>query len=242
MSTVQHRLAGRVALVTGAAGGIGRALTARLASEGATVYGIDVVDAPRDTEGFSWFRADVRDPEAMARVHRATGPVDLVVTAAGSMHVAGFGERPASDWARIVDTNLTGSINTAQEFLPGLVAAASAGRPADLVLIGGILGRSTFRELAVHGAAQAAVQQLAAALRSEYSARGVRIKHCAPGYVDTAMAREVPEEYRRAEWAFTDHDVLRPEDLAEVLVFAIAQPAEVNVSELVVAATRQGWA
>src|SRR5688500_19253107 len=101
------RFGGKVALVSGAASGIGKAVVERLAGEGAAVVGVDVVD------GVDIVRCDVRDPDACAAAVATTldrhGRLDVLANVAGVGGSFISAEMPVDDWRRIIDINLTGT-------------------------------------------------------------------------------------------------------------------------------------
>src|SRR5690349_15892730 len=123
------RLAGRVAVVTGGAGGIGAALGRALAKEGCTVALVDVSEAALKAvgatiPGSSVHAVDVTDGVAMAaladEVVRAHGGVHLVVNNAGVTVVGSFLEHSDADWQRVIGVNLMGVVNGCRAFLPHL--------------------------------------------------------------------------------------------------------------------------
>jgi NADP-dependent 3-hydroxy acid dehydrogenase YdfG len=249
-------LAGRVAVVTGAASGIGAATARRLASDGAAVAIVgrreerlrDLAAELRDDAEaeIARFTADVSDRKAVERTAEAIrerlGRVDLVVANAGVMLPAPFEKADTSEWDRMIDTNLRGLFATGRAFADDLLAAAGDGRPADLVHVGSVGGHVVFENYAVYNATKAAVAHLTRNLRAELGPRGVRVKNVEPGIVLTELADHMSDRGPRETLAGWIDDVggLPPEDIADAIAFAVAAPPRMNVAELIVLPTTQG--
>ncbi|TAL24076.1 MAG: SDR family NAD(P)-dependent oxidoreductase, partial [Frankiales bacterium] len=127
------RFEGKVALVTGAASGIGAATAALLAQEGATVVGLDVQDAEGVRRCDVANRDQVRD--AVAAVVAEHGGIDVLANVAGLVRFGRFEDLTQADWQLQLDVNLTGPFNTIQEAMPSLVE-----RRGCIVNVGSIAG------------------------------------------------------------------------------------------------------
>lgn len=243
-------LSGRTAVVTGATSGIGAATARRLAADGARVAllgrrkdrlrelvgEIGATAVPADVS----VRQSILD--AATTVRGALGPVDLVVANAGVMLGAPFESAPTDEWDQMVGTNLNGLLYTARAFIDDLLAAAEAGKQADLVLVGSIGGHTVFPDYAVYCATKAAVAQLARTLRAEFGPRGVRVRTIEPGFTVTELGASMSDRDQLgtlAKWR-TDFGALAPEDIADAIAYSVAAPARVNIAELVVVPTPQG--
>ena len=242
-------LQNRIAIVTGASSGIGAATVRRLAGAGARVAALGRrEDRLKELAGPAVLPivADVRDLAAMRaaadRIRRELGPADLVVANAGVMLPAPFESADVAEWDTMVGTNVTGLLHTGRVFADDLLAAAAEGRPADLVHVGSIGGHQVFERYAVYTATKAAVAHLTRNLRAELGPRGVRVKNIEPGFVATelgAATRGTAERDQLAGWR-ASMEVLRDEDIADAIAWAVAAPARVNVAELIVVPTAQG--
>jgi NADP-dependent 3-hydroxy acid dehydrogenase YdfG len=246
-------LAGRTAVVTGATSGIGAATARRLAEGGAAVAIVgrreerlrDLADE-LGAQGVVPVAADVSDPEAVAAaaesVRRELGQVDLVVANAGAMLAAPFESADVAEWERMLDVNVRGLLRTGRAFAGDLIAAAEAGRPADLVHIGSIGGHLTFPNYAVYCATKAAVAHLTRNLRTELGPRGVRVKNVEPGLVATELGDDMSDATGRAvlDQMRASIESLEPGDIADAIAYAVAAPPRVNVAELIVLPTAQG--
>lgn len=250
--TDTNALAGRVAVVTGATSGIGAATGRLLAAAGASVALVGRREGRlKDLAAEIGARAlpvaaDVGDRESLsaaADVIRATlGRVDLVVANAGVMLGAPFESAPTDEWDRMIGTNVTGLLHTGRSFVDDLLAAAADGGPADLVLVGSVGGHQVFPHYAVYTATKAAVAHLTRNLRAELGPRGVRVKNVEPGFVRTELGDDMSDAGQReqvARWR-DSMEVLRPEDIADAIGYAVAAPARVNIAEMIVVPTPQG--
>jgi SDR family mycofactocin-dependent oxidoreductase len=208
-SSRHGRVAGRVALVTGAARGQGRSHAVRLAEEGADVIAVDVcrqipsvpfpmataddlAETARLVEQLGarvvTQVADVRDLEALRRVcdagAAALGGIDIVCANAGIVSHAPFAAMDVQMWTDVIDVNLTGVFNTVKAALPYLILAGPRG---SVVITGSGAALRGSAGIAHYTAAKAGVLGLGRSLAAELGPHRVRVNVVVPGNVDTDM-------------------------------------------------------
>jgi NAD(P)-dependent dehydrogenase (short-subunit alcohol dehydrogenase family) len=189
-STSDRTLTGRVALVTGAAQGMGAAHARRLAREGATVAvndreGSPALRALADEVGGVVAPGDVSDRERVqqlvADVERRVGSVDVLVCNHAYMTMAPFLDHDADDWWRVVDTNLGGTFSLVQAVLPGM-RAKGAGR---IVVVSSEWGVTGWPDATAYAASKAGLIALVKTLGRELAPEGIIVNGLAPGVTDT---------------------------------------------------------
>lgn len=178
------RLDGRVAVVTGAASGIGRAIAMRLAADGATVVGLDRVAVP----GTEVRACDVTDEAAVAAALADLERIDVLVPCAGIGLEAGLLETSLEDFNRVLGVNLTGVFLCAKHAVPRMPAGSS------IVLVASMSGVVATDGEPAYCASKAGAIGLARALAVDLAGDGIRVNAVCPGVVDTPMLDELWEE------------------------------------------------
>jgi NADP-dependent 3-hydroxy acid dehydrogenase YdfG len=246
-------LSGRVAVVVGASGGIGRAVCRALVDAGANVMMVDR-DADRlaelqlelDAGGLlSWAAAEPTSPLEVDDAREAAlarfGHVDLLVVSTGVVTGSAFEDGVPADWAEMIDVNLRGLLHAAQAFADPLLDAAREGRAADMVFVGAVGAHAQSPRFAVFNAVSAAVKQLSRTLRQEYGPRGVRVHTVELGFLATEFGRRHPQTRAGSDEDFPRVSrTVRPEAVAALVTTAVAMPADVNLTELVATPTEMG--
>ena len=199
------RLKGKVALVTGAGGGLGTAIAKRFADEGASLLCADrdvaraevTASAITKSGGSAYaFRADVADPlqcEAqVAETVRRFGRIDVAVNNAGiALHKLAL-DTSLEDWDRVLRINLTGSFLTAQAAARHMVKQGG-GR---IIQLGSISGQRGNMGGIAYGASKAAVMHICKVMAVELSGQGVMINAIAPGPIETGISKHGPSRKR----------------------------------------------
>ncbi|GAA4605801.1 NADP-dependent 3-hydroxy acid dehydrogenase YdfG [Actinoplanes octamycinicus] len=249
-----YDLQNRTAVITGAASGIGAATAELVAAAGARVAllarrrdRLDELAAKIRAAGGTALAvpADITDAAAVnaaaEQVTAAFGPADLIVNAAGVMLPNPIADGRDDEWARMIDTNLTGTLRVIRAFLPGLRAAASAGRTADLVNVSSIAAHAMFPTFAVYAATKAGVTQLSAALRTELGSEMVRVTNIEPGLTDTELSGHIDntEIAGRVGEMYQVLPALRSEDVADLVAYTVSRPRHVNLRQVIVLPTPQ---
>ena len=188
-------LENKVALVTGARGGIGRAIVARFLKEGADVYAADLTPegslATHDDDGSTFLKLDVTQEAdavaAMETVRQAHGKLDILVNAAGIEIEKTIEETSLEEWNRSFAVNVTGTFLTSKYALPLLRAAATEGASASLINFGSYDGFIADPGLAAYCATKGAVHALTRAMACDHGPEGIRVNAICPGYIDTPM-------------------------------------------------------
>ena len=233
-------LAGRCAIVTGASSGIGAATVHALRDAGVRVAGgarrVHDIDADVPLE------LDVTDPESCAAfVERSVaelGRLDILVNNAGlALGRDPFADSTEEDERAVLETNVSGVIRITRLCLPRLEDGGH------IVNLGSVAGIWPYANGALYCLSKAAVHAFSRALREDLLGRPIRVTTIAPGLVETDFSRvrfRGDEDKARAVYA----DValggpIRPEDIADCIVFAVTRPPNVNVDEMVVMALAQ---
>jgi len=204
--TEKRELEGSVAVVTGAGQGIGRAIALRLAAAGAKVLVADInLDTAREVEreiaeagGFAraW-HVDVADPGSVdgmvAEAVNGLGGVNYLVNNAGITRDTLLMRLKPDDLELVLAVNLKSAFYTSRAAARWMVKA----REGVIVNISSIIGLIGNAGQTVYGASKAGLIGLTKSLARELGARGIRVNAVAPGFIDTAMTRALPEEIRR---------------------------------------------
>ncbi|HUJ98310.1 MAG TPA: glucose 1-dehydrogenase [Stellaceae bacterium] len=192
-------LAGRIALVTGASGGLGRHFAAVLARAGAAVaiaarrrdqLEITVREIGAEGGRAAAITCDVSDAAsvraAVAAAEAALGPVDILVNNAGIAVSKPLLEHSEADWDRVVDTNLKGAWLMSRELAERWVAAGRRGR---IINIASLLALRPIRNVPSYCAAKAGLVHLTHTMAMELARKGITVNAIAPGYFETDMNR-----------------------------------------------------
>lgn len=232
------RLAGKVAVITGAASGIGSACARRFAAEGAAIAGIDLAkptdevwaEVAEHAPDTSFHELDVRDERAVAAAVRAIaerhGRIDVLVNAAGVSGVGAAHELDAAEFDRVVGINLKGSFLVAKHVL-GPMLAQQSGSIIHLASIEGLEGLPS--QLA-YNASKGGVVLMTRNMAIDYGRQGIRVNCLCPGAIDTPMLAALGEEMlrpirRQMERYHALNRFGRPEEIANAALFLASDEA-----------------
>ena len=190
-------LGGKLALVTGASRGIGRAIAAELAAAGASVVvgyrsGAEEAEALAAEIGGRAVQADVADPEQAARLVEEAGDLDILVNNAGLTRDGLILRMSDEDWRTVLDTNLGGVFHTCRAAARGMMKKR-AGSIVNLTSVVGLHGNPGQTNYA---ASKAGIIGFTKSLARELGSRGVRANVVAPGYITSRLTDEISEEMR----------------------------------------------
>ncbi|HXF96618.1 MAG TPA: SDR family oxidoreductase [Gemmatimonadales bacterium] len=223
-------LTGALAVVTGASRGIGLAVAQALRGAGARVVRLarSLPDGGGDSD--TTLRCDLGDPasveRAAARILAAFGVPDVVVNNAGTFFVKPLVETTPEEFREGLAVNLTGPFLVVRSMVPGMI---ERGR-GHVVSIGSVSDRVAYAGSGAYTAAKFGLRGLHEVLRAELAGTGVRATLVSPGPVDTPLWDPVDPDTRPG---FTPRrDMMRPEDVAAAVLFAVTQPARVEVTEI----------
>ena len=220
----ERTLDGKVALVTGAARGIGAATTKRLAAEGATVVLVDRPDASRELDELARFvggrdlACDITDPDAPARIATVLselGGVDVVVHNAGVTRDRTLGRMPEADWDLVVAVNLEAILR-----IQDALAAGPLNDGARIVLLSSTVGIAGNVGQTNYAATKAAVAGLARRWGADLAERSIAANAIAPGFIETRMTAAIPFTTREGARRLSNlSQGGLPEDVAEAITF-----------------------
>lgn len=252
-----NRLAGSVALITGASSGIGEETARQLAAEGAAVAlvarrkeRLEALAAEITAAGgrVLVLPADITQQTAAIAVVERTlsefGRLDTLVNNAGVMLNANILNADTREWERMIDLNLKGLLYVTHAALPHLLKAAedSPRRVADVVNISSVAGRRARVGAGVYNATKFGVVALTESLRQEVTARHVRISVVEPGVVRTELDSHMKPENREVTMKpFQGITALESEDIAEIILFIVTRHWRSAINEVLVRPTEQSF-
>lgn len=222
-------LAGKTAVVTGAARGIGREIAGRLAQAGAALAMVDVAEesvtqsaaeVARDGRTVRGYRCDVSsfdDAAALGeRIVADFGRVDVLVNNAGITRDKLLLRMTSEDWGQVIAVNLTGAFNVTKALAPAMLKQ----RGGSIINIASVVGQSGNAGQANYAASKAGLIGLTKSLAREFAARGVRVNAVAPGFIRTAMTDSLSEDVQnQMKQAIPLGRFGEPADVADVVMF-----------------------
>lgn len=242
----------RIALITGATSGIGKATAEAFAEAG-----IDLILCGRRQEKLESVAAelapkvkvttllfDVRDKkavfDAIVSLQEEWKNIDILINNAGNAHGLGsLNEGDTDDWDAMLDGNVKGLLYVSKAIIPTLIANGKG----HIVNISSVAGKQTYINGAVYCASKAAVEVLSEGMRLELTQHGIKVTNVAPGAVETDFSLvRFKGDQERAEKVYQGFDPLQASDIADTILYAVNAPARVTIADVTILAAAQSSA
>lgn len=244
-------LSNKTAIVTGASSGIGAATARALAAEG-----VNVVAAALDEKGLATLVNELRaagyqatgcvtdvtrleDTRALAQLAIDTyGSVDILINNAGLMLFSSWVDIAVKDWNAMIDVNIKGYLNSIAAVLPFMVEQQSG----QILNMDSVAGHQVGPAAGVYSATKFFVQAMTESMRKELGVHhGIRVNTVSPGVINTGWADKVTDPEGRKAAKALNEIAIAPEDISRAVIYALNQPANVTVNDLIISPTRQDW-
>ncbi len=240
----------KTVLITGATSGIGLATARVLAASG-----YRLILCGRRKERLQQLREelktavhtlsfDVRDRQAVEAAIKSLpsdfNTIDVLVNNAGNAHgLDTIGEGNPEDWDAMIDINVKGLLYVSKAVIPQMMER----KAGHIVNIGSIAGKEVYPKGNVYCASKHAVDALNKGMLQDLNPFGIKVTAINPGLVETEFSMvRFKGDAERAESVYQGYQPLLPEDVAEIIEFALSRPAHVNISDLVLLPTAQASA
>jgi len=229
----------RAAVVTGATGGIGKAIVLSLCERGFNVYAVGrsayALAELKKLCGVATIQSDVRDTNAIAAA-LADVEVDVLVNNAGILSTrAGFAEIDPSEIDAMIDINLKAPMHLTRAFLPGMVSR----KRGHLIFIGSSGGRAPYPNMGAYGPSKAGLSLFCDNLRCDLLGTSVRVSEIIPGRVQTDLYRNALPGSQAQTALYDGYRPIQPENIARIVNTVIDLPSFVDVSRVEVFPTDQ---
>lgn len=237
----------KIALVTGASSGIGRATAVALADKG-----YDLIICGRRKERLEELASqvsvktlqltfDVRDrqavDEALNSIPQEWKNIDVLINNAGNAHgLSKIQDGSTEDWDAMIDINVKGLLYVTKAIIPGMIERGSG----HVVNVGSIAGKEVYPNGNVYCASKHAVDAINNGMRLDLLGTGVKVSQVCPGLVETefSLVRFKGDE-SRADSVYQGFDPLTAEDIADLIQFIVTRPAHVNIADSLILPTAQ---
>lgn len=241
----------KTVIITGASSGIGAASAHALAARGAKI-----VVAARDPDGVEKIVnelkaaggeavghvCDVTSRAEMAALaqfaHDSFGSIDILVNNAGLMLFSNWTDLATDDWDKMVDVNIKGYLNAVAATLPFMLKQGSG----QILNMDSVAGHQVGAAAGVYSATKFFVQAMTESMRKELGVHhGIRVNTISPGVINTGWADKVTDPEGRKAAQELNRIAISPEDIGRAVVYALDQPPNVTVNDLIISPTRQDW-
>ena len=242
----------KIAFITGATSGIGRATAQRFAENG-----INLILCGRREDRLSDLKAslksdvkvrtlnfDVRSEEAVLKAFNSLEEewrnISILVNNAGNAHgLSTIDQGDTKDWDAMMDGNVKGLLYVSRAVIPGMVSRKSG----HIVNISSIAGKETYKNGAVYCASKAAVEAISQGMRVDLTEQGIKVTNIAPGAVETEFSVvRFKGDTERAEKVYAGFEPLKAEDIADAIFYAVSAPAHVTIADMTILAAAQSQA
>jgi 3-hydroxy acid dehydrogenase/malonic semialdehyde reductase len=238
----------KIAFITGATSGIGRASAIALAAAGYRVIGCgrrtERLQELADVIGTSDFfplKFDVRDREAVAASVQSLPAewreIHLLLNNAGNAHgLSNIQGGSLDDWDAMIDSNVKGLLYVTHAVLPLIPKHAGA----HIINLGSLAGKEVYPNGNVYCASKFAVDALSRSMRLDLLPDGIKVSEINPGLVETEFSEvRFKGDTERAAKTYQGLQPLTPQDIAELIVFVATRPAHVNIADVIITPTAQ---
>lgn len=244
-------LQNKTAIITGASSGLGAA-SARALSE----KGVRIVAAALDQQGLDAMVSELKGKggDAVGRVSDVTNPedmkalaqfaqdsfgsVDILINNAGLMLFSNWVDLATDDWEKMINVNIKGYLHAIAAVLPFMLKQKSG----QILNMDSVAGHQVGPAAGIYSATKFFVQAMTESMRKELGVQhGIRVNTVSPGVINTGWADKVTDPAGRKAAQELNKIAISPDDIGRAVVYALNQPENVTVNDLIISPTRQDW-